>query len=69
MMEIYKYPGIRQCTYNEIEELFHRVIDPTLRKYISPYRLAGVYHEMGTELISQEGVSLEGASWAMEGGK
>ena len=68
MIEVYKYPGIRQCSYSEIEEFVRRLFEetPQLSKYISPYRAAGVYHEMGTELIAQEGVSVEGASWAME---
>mgnify|MGYP001574822224 CR=1 FL=1 len=68
-MELYKYPGIRQCTYNELDEFVRRLFEPTpqLARYISPYRVAGVYHEMGTEQVSMEGVSAEGSSWAMEG--
>ncbi len=64
-MELYKYPGIRQCTYNELDEFVKRVLG-SLISYLPPDRVAAVYHEMGTEQVPMEGVSAEGSSWAME---
>ena len=64
-MELYKYTGIRQCTYDELDEFVKRVIG-SLISYLPTNRIAAVYHEMGTEQVTMDGVSEEGSSWAME---
>jgi len=63
---MYKYPWIRNTTYDELDEFVKRLLG-SLIIYLPPYKLAGVYNEMAHELVKIEGVSTEGASWAMEG--
>jgi hypothetical protein len=67
-MELYKYPGIRQCTYGELDEFLTRTLR-SLYGYVPMGHAATVYQEMAREHVKIEGVSTEGASWAMEASK
>ena len=68
-----KYPGMFHITYNELVEFTRRL---ALRVHFThayhpaaePH-IAAVYNEMLREVLPMEGVSAEGASWAMEGVK
>lgn len=64
-MELHKYPGIRQIAYDELDEFLKRTLR-SLYGYVPMGRAATIYQEMAKELVEIEGVSTEGASWAME---